>query len=249
MNNNILEIYLYGDSLGLPRARDGICYSRTYAELFRIWNEVNKKDKRVYLHNRSQGAIRLRELIDLFQMDFAYFGNYCEKIMILHCGIVDCSPRPIPDWLRDIVSRLPNRLQTWIIKFLHNNRSKILKSGIFWRATTPRQFKWLYKVLLEDAINKFSRLYIFNILPTTDNIEAHSPGLTMSIEIYNKIIKEIVNSINSDKIIFIDVNKLINEKRYDFKEIINNIDGHHITEAGHELFFNLLVENEKKFIK
>lgn len=245
--NSALEIFVYGDSLGLPRVKNNISAPQTYAELFRLWAEKNKKDKRIYLYNRSQGAIRIRHLLELIQMDSAYFGNTCEKIMILHCGIVDCAPRPVPDWLRDFISRLPATLQNPVIKFLHDNRPNILKSGFFWRATPPAKFKWLYKNALKSALEVFSRVYVINIFPTTEDIEKHSPGLNKSIALYNDLIKETITSTKADNLFFIDIHKIISDGTHKLEKVIDKADGHHLTLEGHRLLYDLLIERELNY--
>lgn len=247
--DNTLEIFIYSDSLGLPRSRDGILCSQIYSELFRSWIEMNRKDSKVYLFNRSQGGIKLRQLWGLFQMDSAYFGSSGEKIMVLHCGIVDCAPRPIPDWLRYIISRFPGKMQRPVVHFLHNNRPRILKSGLMWRATRPERFSFLYKQIVTKATAQFSRVYIINIFPTTDNIETHSPGLSRSIEWYNDIIRQVINETKADNLIFIDVHKFIRESHCELQSIINKTDGHHLTVQGHRLLFDLLIEKEKAFLE
>jgi hypothetical protein len=242
-----LEIFVYSDSLGLPRARENIDCSMTYPELIRQWYESNRTDKKVYLYNRSVGGGKIHELHYNFQNDCVYFGNFYQRILILHCGIVDCAPRPIPECFRVQLSKLPGKILNPIVNFLHNNRAKILGMGFMWRATPPKRFGLLYKRWLLLALNHFTRVYVFNILPTNTYVENHSPGLSKSIEIYNKIIAEQIKSIDSKNLFFFDVNKRVTNSPAERDSIINRKDGHHITSEGHELFARLVTDNEKLF--
>lgn len=243
-----LILFIYGDSLGMPRFFNNIYFDKTYPELIQQWYKMQKIDQDVYLYNRSQGGVNIEFLHEQFVKDSNYFGDFGEKVLILQCGVVDCAPRPIPAWLRRKISKLPGIVRTPIVEFLHNNRSKILNTGVKWKATFPYRFKSIYRSWLRQAVNEFSRVYIFNILPTIDSIEKHSPGFGRSIKEYNNLIGDTVSFVQTDNLCLIDVYKLIMEDNYNIEKFINNKDGHHLTIEGHKLFRDLFIEREKDFV-
>jgi len=241
-------LMVYGDSLSLPRAFEGIQCYHTYPELIRQWYIKSRPESEVYLYNRSQGGGNIELLYKEFQRDCDYFGNSDEKVMILQCGIVDCAPRTIPMWLRAQISKVPGPQRAPITNFLHNNRSKMLNLGLVWRATPPEKFRRLYKNFLSQASKEFSRVYIFNILPTTENIEKHSPGLGASIKRYNRIIGEVVASVRADNIRLLDIHEFAAGGKTKEGDFVNVKDGHHISPVGHKVFYDMFVEGEKKLV-
>ncbi len=238
---------VYGDSLSLPRASENIRFYQTYPELIRQWYLKRRPESGVYVYNRSRGGAAIESLYRQFQMDCTYFGSFGEKVMILQCGIVDCAPRTIPMWMRDHLSKVPASHRAPIVNFLHSNRSKILNMGLMWRATPPNRFKEIYKKLLSEAVNEFSRVYVFNVLPTTAKIEKHSPGLSSSISRYNEIISEAVNSVGTGKLHLFDVHKFVIENGDEEGVFVSIKDGHHLTLEGHELLSEMVTGREKDF--
>ena len=140
--------------------------------------------------------------------DRKYYGEKVD-VCILHEGVVDCAPRPIPRKIRNLISALPEFLKNLIIKFIHNNRSKIQNLGVKYYLTKPDKFYESYKVMVSQMLNDSKKVYLINIAPTNEKTENHPPGFTKSIKKYNKIIKEIVNEINSPKLFLIDLYSII----------------------------------------
>src|SRR4051812_21359935 len=90
-----LPVVVYGDSLGMPRASDGISYDRTYAELLRETCEDLIPGMQVDLYNRSRSAGTVVSLCDAYREDMIYFGRP-GGVLIVQCGVCDCAPRPVP---------------------------------------------------------------------------------------------------------------------------------------------------------
>ncbi len=237
MGDLILKIY--GDSLSLPRPKDGIEFGEEYSYLLkkRMEKEVNEE---VFCWNRSIGGARVDELFRHYERDKFYIGK--EGFLIIQSGVVDCAPRPLPIFLREIVSVTPEFLRWRIIKFLHNHRAKILKAGLGTRPTSPKKYELTMEKWIKSAIEIEKVVLVMNIAPNTDEIEMHSPGFRKSIELYNQILEDVIKKINSKKIFLINAYDAIKEKDEEVKFLINQKDGHHITKDGHILYSELLFD-------
>jgi len=247
MARNVV-IMVYGDSLSMPRWEESIQCNNLYSELFRAWLEKENPNNKVYLYNRSQGGESIRFLYKTFKKDMEYFGDFGEKILILQCGVVDCAPRPIPFVLRRLISIMPINMRNFIIKCIHDNRATLLRMGFKWFITEVFKFKTIYRKWLEEAVPKFSKIYIFNILPTTNEIESHSPGFSESITVFNRQIAQVIKSLNKDNLYLIDVHANCQQSKDHFKNIVNKNDGHHLTLAGHQFYCDMLIQQEQKII-
>lgn len=231
---------VYGDSLSLPRYEDGILFHETYPEL--VCRALAARLSRpIHLYNRSMGGASIRELMTAWENDSRYFGDV-DEILILQLGIVDCAPRPLGPRLRATVGMLPTRVRRPIIRFLHNNRSRILRSGLGSRFTSPKMFRRLYREWLRRITAQTHMTFVINIAPTTEAIETHSPGLSASIALYNSIIREAVDECNTPSIRLIDVHDAIAKEKVD--KYVNVNDGHHITRAGHRLYADLILAHD-----
>lgn len=234
-------IRVYGDSLSLPRFEDGIPFHETYPEI--VCRELAVRLSRpVHLYNRSMGGASIQQLMTAWENDSRYFGDV-DEVLIIQLGIVDCAPRPLGPRLRAAVGMLPTRLRRPIIRFLHNNRARILRSGLGSRFTPPRVFKQVYQNWLKRVSNTHRGVtFVINIAPTIPTIEAHSPGLTASIELYNAMISDIVLQMNSPCVRLVDVHRHIQDRK--IEEYIHAIDGHHITYRGHQLYAELILAED-----
>lgn len=239
-------VKVYGDSISLPRPQDGISFGKEYGFLVYDFLRREVESESFYL-NRSIGGAKVKELFDLYSRDLIYFNG--KGILIIQCGVVDCAPRPVPMFIRELISIQPDFIKWRIVKFLHNNRSRILKAGFGTRATPPTKFRKVYKKWLSYALEREELVIVINIAPNTDEIENHSPGFRKSIEEYNRIIKEIVDEKKSEKLIHIDVFSKILEFDPDRKFIINQKDGHHITLDGHKVYAEEIEKKIRDYFK
>lgn len=236
-------IQYYADSLGLSRPNHVLLNER-YIHIFIQWLK-NQKDEEIFLIDRSFGGATIKDLYNIFLKDEEYVVEN-KDILIIHEGICDCSPRPISPIMRKIISLLPSYFRLKVIRFIHNNRSKLLKFGFKYYHTKKVIFEEILRAWLETALKKYSRIYIFNIAPTNQRIENHSPGLSKSISNYNESISKVVTSFLSDKIYLIDIHTLIKNSKESFDELIIESDGHHITAKAHSLYAQKLIEIEAK---
>jgi acyl-CoA thioesterase I len=239
-----LLVCVYGDSLSLPRFDEGVPFFRTYPELLREEWERLRPPLSVHIYNRSRSAAIIPDLFADYSTDMSYFGGGGD-ILIIQCGICDCAPRPIPDWLRRIIGHLPAPARLRIIRVLHENRARILEAGSVWRRTSPIVFASLYRRWLSRASREFRRVYAINIAPTTTAMEEHSPTLEQSIEQYNDLIADAVRFVGAANVHLIDVSDAIRETPGGIMSYVNPHDGHHITPEGHALYGSLISTIEK----
>jgi hypothetical protein len=235
-----LVILVYGDSLSLPRVPEGVSPQDIYAYKLEQWCR-NNLGREVILYNRSLGGQSVDVLYEQYNSDTFYFGDFGEKVLIIQSGVVDCAPRPIPSWVRDILSCCPGRVREQVVRFLHHHRRTLLNMGLRWRQTSPHKFKHVYKKWVTRASASSTKVLLFNIVPTTDGIEHHSPGLGSSIKIYNQLIKEIVQGLNKDNVILLDVHEDFSLQMRGKNDLINTKDGHHLTVAGQEMYFRKII--------
>jgi hypothetical protein len=95
----------------------------------------------------------------------------------------------------------------------------------------------------------FSRVYVYNIAPTNESIEAHSPGLSSSIELYNKLIFSSIKSVAAENVYLMDLYKAISSSVSGESKYINDRDGHNITLEAHKRFAQMIVSHESCFYR
>lgn len=235
-----LLIRVYGDSLAMPRATDGISYRETYPELLQAAIHDRFPGSLVSLYNRSGGGLTIESLHDRYLQDCTYFGLTTNQILVIQCGVVDCAPRPIPAFLRLLISKLPGPVRAPVVRFLHWARPALLRAGLRWRLTSKRRFEEVLIRWLKHAATHFARTYVVNIAPTVPAIAAHSPGFESSIIAYNALIMRAVKA--SGSAVLIEINAAI-EKAGSVSSCVS-VDGHHITHAGHRLYADLILALE-----
>jgi hypothetical protein len=235
-------VRIYGDSLSLPRFTDGITCSATYAEGLRSALEGRIPPIAVQLYNRSQAGASIDELFIGYEKDNAYFG-IANQVIVIHCGIVDCAPRPIPRKMRRVIGRMPRFIQRPVQWFLHRNRAALQRGGFVWRFTPVGHFAATYRRWLLSALEGGARILAINIAPTNAVTASHSPGLQESITLYNEAIKGVIAAIDAPAIRLIDVHRLIVERDPGMTRFINVRDGHHLTTDAHDLYAAALCDS------
>ncbi|MGH8616789.1 MAG: hypothetical protein ACREUW_03795 [Burkholderiales bacterium] len=239
-----LLLRVYGDSLSLPRANDGVGHRQTYAEVLAEDIRVRFPAIALSLYNRSGGGLTIDALHERYLHDCSYFGTPAHQVLIIQCGIVDCAPRPIPTFLRAIIGKLPGRVRAPITGFLHRARPQLLGAGFSWRLTTPYRFTKVLVRWLAHATGTSTRVYVVNIAPAGPGIATHSPGLAASIDAYNALIAQAVATAVGSAVL-VDVHAAITSAA-DVAMYVSASDGHHITREGNRLYANLILEYERR---
>jgi lysophospholipase L1-like esterase len=243
-----LLVRVYGDSLSLPRAPDGIAYLDTFPELVRTAIESSFPDVRVSLYNRSSGGMTIDALFERYLHDCSYFGAGSGEVLVIQSGIVDCAPRPVPAFVRALIAKLPGPMRVLIAKVLHVARPYLLKAGLSWRLTSQRRFASTVGRWVQQAARGGARVYVVNIAPTVPAIETHSPGLGASIGAYNELIAQAVAAAPGGSVVLVDVHAKIAAggamERY-----VSASDGHHITSEGNRLYAEAIFAAERERLR
>ena len=226
---------LIGDSLSLPRYKASIPIEDTYFCRMGIW--WRERYGNVVFWPLSKAGTMLEALVGAFSTFLGYAGPNSIDVAIVHLGIVDCAPRPLPFRLRSILGMMPPFLRNCVTGFLHKNRRRLFKLGISFRFTGPSKFQSIYSDLLKTLSSECSRVYVINISPATEATYQHSPGLRESITIYNDIINKVASNVNGVKVIDI-FSESLHEVRDDSAEDI------HMTKKGHDFILQKLCEYE-----
>lgn len=238
MDNEINIIRIYGDSISLPRISDGVSFQDSWPEL------IKKEFKNQFsVYNRSIWRNTIIKANEIILGDNSYFGDSSENgILVLQLGLCDCAPRPVPENLREKTAKMPKiflNLWKWA---LHKYRPQIQKIKFF-RYVNEDDFFRIYVNTLQEVVNKFKYIFIINIPPTNFLIEKQSPGLSESIEVYNKLISNAIDTVNNDNIVLVDVNEIISGQLNDdgTNDYILS-DGQHLTKKGHNLYSQMIAE-------
>jgi len=239
-------IQFYADSLGLTRP-GYVELNERYIFLFEQWLRKHY-DEEIFVINRARGAQTIDKLYTLFKEDQDYMRG-SKDILIIHEGVCDCAPRPIPLWARKIISALPTFMRSRIIKLIHDNRAKLLRNGFVHFLVDKGKYEAILKEWLTSALPVFSRIYVLNIAPTIESIESHSPGFSKSIKEYNAIIRNVISEIDSKKIFLIDAYNILSKNSNSLETLITPDDGHHLTKKAHEIYAAELIALEKQFVK
>jgi acyl-CoA thioesterase I len=232
----------YADSLGLSRPGH-VALEERYIYLFEKWLR-NNHDEEVFVINRARRAFTIDKLYEVYKEDQEYVTGK-KDILIIHEGICDCAPRPVPLRMRNFISRLPAFLRSRIIGFLHTKRAWLLKNGFAHFLVGAKKYEQLLKDWLTAALHDFDRIYILSIAPTNDQIDHHSPGFQQSIGRYNDIIRKVIRELNTSKVFLIDVHAILLNSPHPFDEYVIKEDGHHITALTHRLIADHLIQKEK----
>jgi len=237
-----LHVRIYSDSLALPR-QGSVAFSERYITILKQWWIRQKEYEDIELVDRSMGGQSIVTLYDMYRQDITYFGSEGD-ILIIHTGIVDCAPRPVPTRIRNIISGLPKFLKDPAIRFLHNHRSKIQKSGLMWKHVNPEEFSAYYSAFLKNAADNFSRIYCISIAPTNPATELHSPGYSASVAEYNTIIKNCILNADNKNVNYIDIHMVIVNEYLKIDSYILPEDGHHLTPLTHRLIADNIIQVE-----
>ena len=243
MPKDRILIRVYGDSLTCPRIDLGIPYFDIYQELLADRCRIEWPNATVYVTTRSRPDAPITELYEeAYIRDSIYFGKMSTDVLIIHCGICDCAPRPIPRWVRNLIGGFPQKILNLIIGIIHNSRARILRAGFLWRLTKPDVFRVTYIDWLRKAAQDCRLVYAINIAPTTHSNEMHSPGLSSSISLFDHFISDAVKFVAAKNIFLIDAHREIISKTNGVMTYIDQADGHHLTREGHILYSNLLTD-------
>ena len=236
-NNGPILVSVIGDSLPLPRQFQGLEFHQTYPYLLTAW--LREQGNLAEVWGMAHAGSPIRKILGQYDEYRTYVGPQVSGIGIAHLGIVDCSPRPVPFWIRNIIGQFPEPLRKLSFKFLHNYRIPLLRYGPGFLLTRPDAFRRAYRQLLERMTADFSHVYAVNIIPAGPYFESRSPSVSQWIEKYNRIIAEVVDAVEC--VDLIDIWAGCKELDAD-EDLVSPFDGHHLSPAGHRRLFELIID-------
>ena len=230
-------IAVIGDSLPLPRQYQGVEFHQTYPYLLAQW--LREQGSPADVWENAQAGVPIAQLFRLYGEYRTYVGRHQQGIGIAHLGVVDCSPRPVPFGVRRIIGRLPGVLRSPMISFLHRYRVQLLRYGPGFLFTSPKRFRESYRKLLDRMVEDFGQICAVNIIPPGPYFESRSPGVGRKIEEYNRIIAEVVQSI--ERVALVDIWEACRQPGA-LERYVSEHDGHHLSVAGHRLIFEMIID-------
>jgi hypothetical protein len=232
-----LRVRVYGDSLALPRP-GVVGNEERYVALLEDW--WRSRGIAVELVDRSRANGTVIEARDNWVHDNAYFGEAVD-VLIAHCGICDCAPRPLKPWERAWVSRLPPRARDKVVDLIHRFRPQLVQARTI-RVVPISTFRDVYRDWLAKVVANAKRTYVINIAPTNADMEQRSPGWMESIQAYNAVIRETVEHVG--RATLVDIHDAIAKSPDGIDAWVVREDGHHIMPRTHRALFEQIRERE-----
>lgn len=171
-----MKIAVFTDSLGLPRDKPEVVdYTST-------WVSLLKQNHNVYQVSIGGGTIE-----DLYNQA-AYLNSFNPDFVIIQSGIVDCTPRALTKTESHILNKykITQKILTLILK---EKTTKFLRKHRRCKYTSIVKFLE-YAKMFKLTFNE-SKVIFVGIMPASSNYEKKVPGVTKSINLYNKKLSEI----------------------------------------------------------
>jgi acyl-CoA thioesterase-1 len=240
MSDSFFKIALYADSLGLPR-QNKVKYEERYLYLVQEKLQESLGLRKIEIKDRAKGAATIEDLYTQFCHDNSYY-DLPGDLLILQTGIVECAPRPVNEKTRKIISKLPIWLRERVIKFIHNNRRKLIERNLGLVRMDKNKFQNLYSEFLNYASKLYKNIFVISICPTNPAFEKRSPGFTNNINKYNEVIQTEISKLAAENVFYININKTIMLDYANIDKYILKEDGHHITPMTHAIIATQIIE-------
>jgi hypothetical protein len=231
-NDRYCNLFIYSDSLAFRRVGQpadlGFAYPFVLKELLET-----RLGLRVNLLVRGRGGARIGQLREFLNSDSGFFSfeSAGRNIAVFQVGIVDCAPRPFTYALVPLLKRI-RFFGPRIIAILRKDRSRL--QGLWSYVLTPKKkFAREYAAIIR--LSKAAMLEPIAVgmpLPPAA-IEERSPGFCASVIAYNETIRTALPDA------FCDIESKV---RAADREKLLMQDGHHLTEAGHQLYAECIFE-------
>ncbi len=249
MQDNNIILRVYGDSRSKTRYYDNVTVEDVWSEQLRLLIEKNTSPLGggIYVADKSFGGINIIDVYKVYDNDFVYWGE-SKGHVFLFCGIVDCAPRPVPNFIRFLISLINNRIRKHIVSFIHKNRTKMLKIKYYHEINIKKFKKYYTKIVKHASIN--NEVYCIGIGPVAKEFLSRIYGMEKEMENYNNCIKEIVSQF--DNCHYIDLNELLTKKIEENKNSDDEIfvgDGHHFSSIAHKYISEIFYNELKKHIE
>jgi hypothetical protein len=231
-------VLVYGDSMCLPNIADQVAVEDTYPELLADYQKAHGFDARVY--SRGEGGRTINDHWARYEADRLFFSTGPGDLLIIHAGMVDCAPRPLPQKWRRRLERQPGFIRKPIVSFIKNNRPWLLNRGFVFYKTDPPLFKKRIEDWLDHATRLYSHIAVIAIPPIGQSAEDLSPGWRQNIVLYNRLLADAVAR-HSSGVYFVPIYETLSQSEEKFNECVTPRDGYHLLKKGHLLIRDLIV--------
>ncbi|MCK9491393.1 MAG: SGNH/GDSL hydrolase family protein [Sulfurimonas sp.] len=229
---------LIGDSLSMTRIDDGITLENTY--IYKIFDILLKKP---FICN---GSIRGNST--LISSSTSYYKEYLESnknnnYIIIHLGIVDCSPRIFNKIEKKIIDctlgiSVVNKFTKLFLNYRTKNRFYYTKKNSYVEVNIDefdKNIRKIIKQLLELNYN-LKKIFLINIASSNDYIKSKSYNIESNIIQYNKIYDDVAQSFQK----IVDIIDVYSFTKNNLDGLLN--DGQHISSKTHDFIANEIIK-------
>ena len=231
-------ILVYGDSMCMPNVADQVAVGDTYPELLAVHMASHGLKSRVY--SRGEGGRTINDHWARYVADRNFFSAGKDDLFIIHAGMVDCAPRPLPLKWRRRLEQQPAFIRQPIVSFIKNNRPFLLKRGFVFYKTDPGAYKKRIEEWLDHASKLYAHIAVVAISPIGQVPEDLSPGWRSNVILYNQIMAEAAAR-HPRGVYFVPLYDALAQSGEKFSECITARDGYHLLKSGHRLIRDLIV--------
>ena len=231
-------VLVYGDSMCLPNVADHVALGETYPELVAEYQASRGLKARVY--SRGEGGRTINDHWARYSLDRNFFSAGADDLLIIHAGMVDCAPRPLPQKWRRRLERQPGFIRRPIVSFIKHNRPLLLKRGIIFYKVDPPVFKQRIEEWLDHATRLYSHIAVIAIPPIGQAAEDLSPGWRENIVLYNQLMADAAAR-HQRGVYFVPLHDALSRSREKFNDCISPLDGYHLLKQGHQLIRDLII--------
>ncbi|TAK44756.1 MAG: hypothetical protein EPO28_04430, partial [Saprospiraceae bacterium] len=173
-----MDLLIIGNSVSLKSSDDASTYPKILGR--RLGDEINIIE-----------IIRAGDTVcDLETDAIISLDKYSPRFMILQIGHVDCAPRPLKRWERDVLSKVrPNWLRNQIIHFIHNYRPELIRLRGLIQFTPLLLFEQSVRLIVNRANLENTFIFILPITRVAAQQERREPWYNREIERYNSALR------------------------------------------------------------
>jgi len=178
----------------------------------------------VHNHSVDGGTVR-----DIERAAALALASHRPTAIVIQVGIVDCAPRPLAFWERELLSHVrPDRLRNRIVAFLHEHRAAIIARRRLIQSTPLPEFTQSLERLAERCLSATSHVAALPIFPATSEVLARNPLLRSEIDKYNDAMRRW-----SERLRFFEVKETVGETP--IESLAATPESVHLNQRGHEL--------------
>lgn len=216
-----MRILIVGDSLVLERLEEKNPFSNTYGGLLKSIYSQNKETEVIVIGKRNNDS-KIQSSSDNIFYDIIQFEP---DVLILHIGIVDCTPRIFSRGQKNLLLSFPNFIRRKIIKVSSKYRFQITKRRQKVYVSYNEFIKNYQKILKQ--INPETHIIMINIAKPPRHLLNRTYHYEDNVRKYNEVIGELSKKW---KCSLLDLFRMVEND----SKILNS-DGIHLSLHGHRI--------------